>query len=302
VFHASNRRTYEPANRRTYEPANRRTYEPANRRTDRRAGQSVRVALAASATEEGPAPWLVHLLRWMLGLLLLPFCVVTTWTLFEQFKDVTLHAHFWSTAAFWYFATGALWMGGWFFTRLFRPWFLHAYVVGHEWTHIVFIWCFFGKVKTWKASPEGGHVITNKSNIVIALAPYFVPLWSTVAMLLYLVLRHTMHLPPVAEKVLYFVVGFTWTFHLLWTLWMIPRDQPDLRENGTFLSLVIIYLVNLLVLVGLLCLASDHMSWRGFAVAWTIHASEGIRWTCEGLRDLLVWLHSSPPPGAAPRP
>ena len=53
------------------------------------------------------------------------------------------------------------------------------------------------------------------------------------------------------------VMGVTWTFHMVWTLWMIPRDQPDLKENGTFLSLVVIYLANLLVLVGLLCVAAE---------------------------------------------
>ena len=75
----------------------------------------------------------------------------------------------------------------------------------------------------------------------------------------------------------YGVMGATWSFHLAWTLWMIPRDQPDLKDNGTFLSLTLIYLGNLLVLIGLLCLAAPKpleslrdfgYSWFGTAMTW----------------------------------
>ena len=64
---------------------------------------------------------------------------------------------------------------------------------------------------------------------------------------------------------------------MLWTLWMIPRDQPDLRENGTFLSLVIIYLANLLLLVLLLCAAHDAplSSAREFGMDWMRNAVMG---------------------------
>jgi hypothetical protein len=70
-------------------------------------------------------------------------------------------------------------------------------------------------------------------------------------------------------------MGVTWTFHMVWTLWMIPRDQPDLKENGTFLSLVVIYLANLLVLVALLCVAEEApvRNTREFALEWLRHAA-----------------------------
>ncbi|MGB1129015.1 MAG: hypothetical protein ACPG4K_03100, partial [Haloferula sp.] len=46
------------------------------------------------------------------------------------------------------------------------------------------------------------------------------------------------------------------------------------RDNGTFLSLMIIYLANLLVLVALTCLASPEMGFRGFASGWLANAIE----------------------------
>ena len=61
---------------------------------------------------------------------------------------------------------------------------------------------------------------------------------------------------------------------MLWTLWMIPRDQPDLKENGTFLSLVVIYLANVLLLVALLCAAEDApiQSAKDFGMDWLRNA------------------------------
>jgi hypothetical protein len=82
-------------------------------------------------------------------------------------------------------------------------------------------------------------------------------------------------LSPWWDLVMYGLMGLTWTFHMVWTLWMIPRDQPDLKENGTFLSLVVIYLANLLVLAGLLCVAGDSplRDTREFAHEWMRHAA-----------------------------
>ena len=51
------------------------------------------------------------------------------------------------------------------------------YVVGHELTHVVWSWLFGGKVKKFRASSSGGEVVVTKSNFLVALAPYFFPLY-----------------------------------------------------------------------------------------------------------------------------
>src|SRR5690606_403472 len=133
-----------------------------------------------------------------------------------------------------------------------QPFFLYLYVLGHELTHALFVVLFRGKVTDFHVSTEGGYITTNKTNLMIALSPYFVPFWSVVAALLFVAARHGFGLSGVWDKFFYAVVGLTWTFHMVWTLWMIPRDQPDLKENGTFLSLVVIFLANLLIVVALM--------------------------------------------------
>ena len=63
---------------------------------------------------------------------------------------------------------------------------------------------------------------------------------------------------------LFALIGITWAFHISFTVWMIPKGQTDLTYHGTFFSLVIIYLMNLLVLTVLLIVASPHVTWLAF--------------------------------------
>jgi len=273
-----NRHRARPSFGEVMRAANQRAHEQTNRRLDRRGEKSIRAAIAATAPEEETfdrVSFLHRLLRWTLGLLLMPLGWVTTWTFFSQFSHAAIDRGFWQTSAFWYFATGVLLMAGWFLSGLLQPVFLYLYVLGHELTHAVFVYLCRGKVTGFHVSLEGGYITTNKTNLVIALSPYFVPFWSAVTVAIYLILRHTCGLPPYGDKVLFALTGFTWAFHFLWTLWMIPRDQPDLKENGTFLSLVVIYLANLLVLVLLLCVASDTplLSAEAFGYEWLRHAA-----------------------------
>lgn len=256
-----------------------------NRPAGRRRFKHVQAAIATPADFDDTPGILVRMFRWMLAAAVLPVCAITTWTFLNQFRGVALDRAFWSTSAFWYFATGALLMTGWFVSGLLWNAFLYLYVLGHELTHILAIWMFRGKVSNWGVGTEGGFVTTDKSNIVISLAPYFVPLWAVLVMVVFLVAGWIGPLSPPALKTLYGLLGFFWAFHLLWTLWMIPRDQPDLRDNGTFLSLTIIYLANLLIVIALTSAASPEMSLRGFAHDWLANAREAASGTRVIVRD-----------------
>ena len=256
--------------------ANRRAHEQANHRSGRRNLQSMRAMIAATdvAEDNGVVEWTWRLIRWLVALVLLPLCWVTTWTFLSRFSLATVEQGFWQTAKFWYFATGALVMAGWFWSGLLQTFFLYLYVLGHELTHAVFVVLFRGKVTDFHVSTRGGYITTDKTNLVIALSPYFVPIWAVLCALLYAALRFGVTLTPAWDLVFYAVMGVTWTFHMAWTVWMLPRYQPDLQEHGTFLSLVVIYQANLIVLVALLCLAEESPleSTREFAREWLRHA------------------------------
>ncbi|MGD9419754.1 MAG: hypothetical protein Q7R22_012515 [Verrucomicrobiota bacterium JB025] len=248
-----------------------------NQRAGNRELKTVRATIAATDLEdfEDGVGWLQRLGRWGLAIAMLPLCWVTMWTLLSRFFHATVEQGFWQSSEFWFFGIGAFWMVAMFWSGLAEKLFLLVYVFGHEMTHLMFVKVFWGKVTDMHVSVQGGYITTNKTNLVIALSPYVVPLWSLVAAMIYVACRFFLEPVVWLDLAFYCVTGVTWTFHIIWTIWMVPRDQPDLKENGTFLSLVIIYMANLLVLVGLLCLAEDAplQNAREFAHEWLRHAA-----------------------------
>ncbi|MBG7607618.1 MAG: hypothetical protein IZT59_06285 [Verrucomicrobia bacterium] len=258
---------------------NKRSHDKTNRRLKRGGGKPVwaTIAIEDILEDTGETDFSQKLTRLLLVAILLPLCWVTTWTFLKRFSHATVEQGFWQSPQFWYFAVGVLIMLGWFWSKLAQPFFLYLYVFGHEVTHAAFVKCFGGRVLDIEWGSEGGYVTTDKTNWVISLSPYFVPFWSLIAVIVHVFAGLFFEILPVGNLVFYGVIGATWGFHLAWTLWMIPRDQPDLQDNGTFLSLVLIYFGNLIVLIALLCLSSPSpvesfkefgYSWFGIAMTW----------------------------------
>src|SRR2546422_7152485 len=66
----------------------------------------------------------------------------------------------------------------WWAIYLLLPKPMWVYVFGHELTHAIWTWLFGGRVKKFKASSQGGHVLVTRNNFLIALAPYFFPIYA----------------------------------------------------------------------------------------------------------------------------
>ena len=264
----NSRRMDRPTLREAFASANSRARQRANRRLGRRQGlTSVQAAIANSRADD-----IIHLnitqrlLRWLLALILLPFCVIATKALFNvSNNEATFWQNLLATRQFLFFSIGLFLMAGWFFTQVFHRFFLYFYVLGHELTHAIFVYICGGKVAGMRVTADGGYIMTNKSNVLIALSPYFVPFWSVVILSISTLLRFFFDSPYHTEA-LYALIGASWAFHLLWTLWMIPRDQPDLQENGVVFSLTVIYLANVIVLSAMLCIAPGNLTWDHWAV------------------------------------
>ena len=264
----TNRKSTRPTLREAISSANSRAKQRTNRRLGRRQGlTSVKAAIASASADE-----LIHLgvsqriIRWIIAILLIPVCIIATKALFSVgYNDSTFWKELIATKQFFFFSIGFFIMAGWFFTGVFQRMFLYFYVLGHELTHAIFVYICGGKVAGISVSADGGYIMTNKSNILIALSPYFVPFWSVIILTLSSALEIFTEI-PYHNEALYFLIGASWTFHLLWTLWMIPRDQPDLKENGVFFSLMVIYLANVIILSVMLCIAPGNLTWDHWAV------------------------------------
>jgi hypothetical protein len=213
---------------------------------------------------ELPAPLPVAWVKRAVAVVLLPCCWIATAALFEVFRASGART-LWHSPEVWLFSAGCLlWLAWWFF--LPRP--TALYVLGHEHTHALFIRLSGGRVGRVHATGTGGYVLTDKSNFLIALAPYFVPILTLLSLALLGVAGLLVEIPWF-DRLLFFTTGFTWAFHITFTLAMIGKGQSDIDDHGRFFSLTFIYLANVLTIAALLMVASPRVSLAGFGrAAW----------------------------------
>src|SRR5437764_9912368 len=112
----------------------------------------------------------------------------------------------------------------WVVVYLLLPKPMLVYVFGHELTHAVWTWLFGGRVKRFKASSQGGHVIVTKSNFLIALAPYFFPLYAILVVLAFL-LGHWLWNWKYYLAWFHLFLGAAYAFHVTLTWHILKHDQ-----------------------------------------------------------------------------
>lgn len=231
----------------------------------RRAAGRVKIVpyvVPTTRSRPAPTPFLVptRWVKFVVAIFLLPLCAILSQTFFTVFARATVTQRLWAGEQFWFFSLGAvLWLIAFF--GLPRP--IIVYVFGHELTHALWVLLMGGRVSRFRVGREGGHIVTNRNNFLIALAPYFFPIYSILAIAAYGVLSIFYDVQPYG-RLLYAVIGATWAFHFTFTCWMIPKNQSDLKDQGTFFSLVVIYLMNLLLLSVMLVVASPQINFADF--------------------------------------
>jgi hypothetical protein len=162
------------------------------------------------------------------------------------------------------------------FAAVPRGIFMLPYIFGHEVTHALCVKLFGGNVANrFHVSLEGGHVLTDRVNTWIVLSPYFFPIYAVLVGTLYGVLllsgklldtisHSSVQRSSLYESIIHFqwlfllLIGFALAFHLIFTFLLVTRSQPDLHYGGTFFSLMMIYMINLLLVTVLLLTTSSH--------------------------------------------
>jgi hypothetical protein len=198
---------------------------------------------------------ITRFLRFILGVLLIPFSIGISLALYQQLGSVHTINNYQL-----FFLYG---LGSYIILHLvfYRP--VFPYVFGHELMHALSTWISGGQVKSFKASAKGGEVKTTKSNSFISLSPYCFPLYTIVLALAYSLSSLFFE---VGRYVLIFIflVGFTLAFHLVITIDFLKTKQPDLVKTGYILSLSLIYMVNLSILALILSLIFPDISFLNF--------------------------------------
>ena len=122
------------------------------------------------------------------------------------------------------------------------------YVFGHELTHVLWTWLHGGRVKKFKASAKGGHVVVTKSNFAVALAPYFFPLYAVLVVLVFLA-GHWIWDWRLYLVWFHLLLGAAYAFHVTLNWHILQHNQTDITEQGYLFSTVIIFLGNVAVLL-----------------------------------------------------
>jgi hypothetical protein len=125
---------------------------------------------------------------------------------------------------------------------------MRLYIFGHELTHVLWTWIFGGKVQKFKATADGGHVVVTRSNFVIALAPYFFPLYVALVVSGFVV-GHLLW--DWSRYVVWFhlSVGAAYGFHVTLTCHILRTRQTDITSQGYLFSAVVIFLGNIAILL-----------------------------------------------------
>lgn len=219
----------------------------------------------AGTASGGPAVW--RYFKFLAAFALLPICFGMTRGVFDLVQSGWTHAssniH---DLTLWFGGGAALFMV--VAVALWRP--VVVYVFGHELVHALATWLCLGSVSNFKASATGGSVTSSKSNTLIRLAPYCVPLYALLAAGIYLGLDHWWRPLHAQLHWALAVLGFFYAFHLGFSIWSMRRDQPDLKPDGWFFSLIVIYLANLAVfalLMGFVLTGEVMYSWPALRAA-----------------------------------
>ncbi len=146
----------------------------------------------------------------------------------------------------------------------YKPTFL--YVLGHEAVHAGTSWIMGGKIKSFKVSKEGGAVTTDKTNVVVELSPYFVPIYAIAVAVIYFVVASSYN---INGSVFVFLIGFALAFHIITTIEVMKIRQPDIVKSGYVFSIILVYVLNIVVISLIFSLLFPAFKAKSFFVdAW----------------------------------
>jgi hypothetical protein len=233
-----------------------------------------------------PKKWV----KFLAGAFLLVPCWVLTLAFFTTLVRTAGSGEWLGSTEFLWFAGGAVLGVGAFFSIQPLVW---LYVIGHEITHAALVWLHGGKVHDFHVARSGGHIVTDKTNTLIVLGPYFVPFYTVLWIGSYATARLALGLPGWPD-LFQGGIGATWAFHLAFTVAMIVRGQPDLEYGGVFFSVVLIYLLNLALICAMLVMLSPTMGWSGFAGEVLHQAQEVSAQILRALAEVVLLFPNKP--------
>jgi hypothetical protein len=123
---------------------------------------------------------------------------------------------------------------------------MKTYIFGHELSHAIAGILSGAKIKKFNVRQKSGGVMLTKNNMWIALAPYFLPIYTLVIMTVYILLGWFVNIKQFYSFYL-FLMGFSITFHVALNIYILSTEQSDLKVYGRFFSHAMVLAANIVV-------------------------------------------------------
>jgi hypothetical protein len=173
----------------------------------------------------------LKILLFVIAAAVIPFSaslVIHTPVLFSAYTTITTHM---------LYAAGGFVLFLALFSFFGAP--VKSYILEHELSHVVFALLSGVRVRSISMKSSNSYVRTDRINIIIALAPYSLPLYTVILVAMYRLLC-MLTKSAVIAAVFYILFGITLSFHFVATIHYVQLEQPDLKRYGYFSSLVFI--------------------------------------------------------------
>ncbi len=165
----------------------------------------------------------------------------------------------------------------WLVIYLLLPKPMWIYVLGHELTHALWTWLLGGEVRGFRATSKGGHVVVSKNNFLLALAPYFFPLYAVLVVLVFLVGQLIWNWRAYVAW-FHLLLGAAYAFHVTLTWHVLKSQQSDITGQGYVFSGVVIFLGNISVLLLGIPLLTGRVDVPAVGRWWMEGTLEAVRW------------------------
>lgn len=192
----------------------------------------------------------MRIIRVLIGLFLLPCCAAVSRTVYFM---LAAPGNYGETGGVTFLLALGMGLFLWVLVFVFLPAPVKSYVLAHELTHALWGHLFGATVLGMRVSKTGGNVKLSESNMFVALAPYFFPLYSILVICAYFLLSVFFDLQKY-HLLFLAAAGFTLGFHLFFTVSVLAVKQTDIENYGKIFSYALIYFMNALV-IGLLIVA-----------------------------------------------
>ena len=144
-------------------------------------------------------------------------------------------------------------------------------------------------------------MVTDRTNLLIVLSPYFYPLLAVLVVMLAPLVgwgaeRYGMGTdwPMRLDGFLYGLIGFTLGHHYTFTAYVLPRGQTDLDHYGRMFSLAVIWVMNVVVLTMVLLMlprtAPFEVYWEELVESFGTTSDLVVPWLERALAVVLGWL------------